>query len=132
MLTVIASFVRSMLSLNECLWLTICYVLCVPSQAVIAVASGWHVSFVSAKQILQLHQCGFAEHLLGRIDFIWAGLVLHVLSREDCQQFLSNACSLLKPGGSFYGTCAGQKEAGESIATPDGKARRFLHSKVTL
>ena len=82
--------------------------------------------------MLQLHPCGFAEHLLGRIDFIWAGLVLHVLSKEGCQQFLSNACSLLKPDGSFYGMCAGQKEAGESVATPDGKARRFLHSTVTV
>ncbi|DBA71781.1 TPA: hypothetical protein ACH3X2_010983 [Trebouxia sp. C0005] len=72
------------------------------------------------------------EHLLGRIDFIWAGLVLHVLSKEGCQQFLSNACSLLKPDGSFYGMCAGQKEAGESVATPDGKARRFLHSTESL
>lgn len=72
------------------------------------------------------------EHLLGRIDFIWAGLVLHVLSKEDCNRFLSNACSLLKRGGSFYGVCAGQKEAGEFVATPDGKARRFLHSKESL
>ena len=108
-------------------------------QAVSAVASGWcvtcvmrHASCVSAKHILQLHLCGSAEHLLGRIDFIWAGLVLHVLSKEDCNRFLSNACSLLKRGGSFYGVCAGQKEAGEFVATPDGKARRFLHSKVIL
>lgn len=52
-LPVIVSFVPTVLFVNECLWLTICYVSCVPSQAMIAVASGRCVSFISAKQILQ-------------------------------------------------------------------------------
>ena len=67
---------------------------------------------------------------MGQADFVWAGAVLHVLSKVDCEKFLSNVQLLLKPGGSLYGWAVGRTTAGEWAATPDAKQKRWLHSPV--
>lgn len=69
---------------------------------------------------------------MGVADFCWAGRILHCLSKTDCKKFLRNTCSLLKPGGSLYGTAAGFAEAREHVATPDGTAHRIFHSPVNV
>jgi len=71
-----------------------------------------------------------AGGLIGAADFLWAAAVLHVLSKADCEKFVTSAHLLLKPGGTFYGWTVGNREAGEWHTTPDGKANRYLHSAV--
>ena len=71
-----------------------------------------------------------AGNLIGAADFLWAAAVLHILSKADCEKFVSSAHLLLKPGGTFYGWTVGNREAGEWHTTPDGKANRYLHSTV--
>ena len=71
-----------------------------------------------------------AGNLIGAADFLWAAAVLHILSKADCDKFVTSACLLLKPGGTFYGWTVGNREAGDWHTTPDGKAKRYLHSAV--
>ncbi len=71
-----------------------------------------------------------AGNLIGAADFLWAAAVLHVLSKADCEKFVTSAHLLLKPGGTFYGWTVGNREAGDWHTTPDGKANRYLHSAV--
>ena len=68
---------------------------------------------------------------MGQVDFIWAAAVLHVLSKADCEKFLSNVGLLLKPGGSMYGWTVGSIPPREWADTPDGRQKRFLHSPVS-
>ncbi|DBB18701.1 TPA: hypothetical protein ACH3X3_000309 [Trebouxia sp. C0006] len=70
--------------------------------------------------------------LIGAADFLWAAAVLHILSKADCEKFVSSAHLLLKPGGTFYGWTVGNREAGDWHTTPDGKAKRYLHSAESL
>jgi len=75
-------------------------------------------------------QLDCAGNLIGAADFLWAAAVLHILSKADCEKFVTSAHLLLKPGGTFYGWTVGNREAGDWHTTPDGKAKRYLHSAV--
>ncbi len=71
-----------------------------------------------------------AGNFIGGADFLWAAAVLHVLSKADCEKFVTSAHLLLKPGGTFYGWTVGNREAEDWHTTPDGKANRYLHLAV--
>ncbi len=62
---------------------------------------------------------------------VWTGAVLHVLNKEDCEEFIWKIFSFLNPSGIYYGTCAGSTEETEWI--PDPKIpKRYLHSTESL
>jgi hypothetical protein len=67
----------------------------------------------------------------GKVHYIWAGAVLHVLSEEDVVTLLQNVFLLLRPGGTFFGDCGGSEPAGP-WPTSDGQPRNYLHSQVCL
>ncbi len=69
--------------------------------------------------------------LAGKVSFIWAAAVLHVLSQTDCTSFLKNAHCLLAPDDSLYGWTIGAKKARKMGNTPDGKQKRWAHSTVS-
>ncbi len=71
-----------------------------------------------------------AGNLIGAADFLWAAAVLHLRPKADCEKFVTSAHLLLKPGGTFYGWTVGNRKAGDWHTTPDGKAKRYLHSAV--
>ncbi|KAL0041327.1 hypothetical protein WJX77_012582 [Trebouxia sp. C0004] len=86
--------------------------------------------FVSADNCyLRNSQMG---NLIGAADFLWAAAVLHILSKADCEKFVTSARLLLKPGGTFYNWTVGNREAGDWHTTLDGKAKRYLHSAESL
>ena len=72
-----------------------------------------------------------AGNLLGAADFLWSAAVLHVLSKSECEKYITSAQLLLRPGGTFYGWTVGSTESKEWALTPDGKQNRFLHSPVS-
>jgi hypothetical protein len=94
----------------------------------------WQTAFFGTKTIIRKGSkpilWGYAGDLIGAADFLWAAAVLHILSKADCEKFVSSAHLLLKPGGTFYGWTVGNREAGDWHTTPDGKAKRYLHSAV--
>ncbi|KAK9837326.1 hypothetical protein WJX81_006410 [Elliptochloris bilobata] len=73
-----------------------------------------------------------AAALVGAVTYLWAGAVLHVLSKGDAERFVASAHILLAPGGVFFGSTGGSEEAGEWWLTPDGQRKRYLHSPGTL
>lgn len=72
-----------------------------------------------------------AGNLIGAADFLWSAAVLHVLSKSQCEKYVTSAQLLLRPGGTFYGWTVGSTESKEWALTPDGKQNRFLHSPVS-
>jgi SAM-dependent methyltransferase len=85
------------------------------------------VKFISTNVIAEPSFC-----LVNQFSVISLAAVLHVLSKEDTQAILSKCLTFLIPGGCLFGSCVGAKEPTEWYPTPDGKARRFLHSKQSL
>ena len=55
-------------------------------------------AFVSAEPPV-----GPLGRLAGRVDTLWSGAVLHVLSRQDVQAFAAHAHAMLAPGGVWIG-----------------------------
>ena len=70
--------------------------------------------------------------LAGSVTHIWAAAVLHVLSKAECDVFLTNALCLLCCGGSLYGWTLGATEAKQAGYTPNGKHKRWVPSVVSI
>eukprot|EP00891_Asterochloris_glomerata_P003520 jgi/Astpho2/3520/Aster-06433 len=73
-----------------------------------------------------------AASLKGKTKFVWAGLVLHCLTKEQVDTFLEQVCNLLMPGGTFYGSTVGADPPTDWGATNDGTAKRYVHSGASL
>eukprot|EP01112_Ceratiomyxa_fruticulosa_P002501 TRINITY_DN1260_c3_g2_i1.p1 TRINITY_DN1260_c3_g2~~TRINITY_DN1260_c3_g2_i1.p1 ORF type:complete len:223 (+),score=21.32 TRINITY_DN1260_c3_g2_i1:131-799(+) len=73
------------------------------------------------------------QQLTEKFDYIYAGAVLHVLSKEDVEVFLQNIFILLKKGGFFFGHSVGSVEPRLWIQVPNNPNKlRFLHSSASL
>eukprot|EP00475_Leptophrys_vorax_P018592 TRINITY_DN25451_c0_g1_i2.p1 TRINITY_DN25451_c0_g1~~TRINITY_DN25451_c0_g1_i2.p1 ORF type:complete len:333 (-),score=101.08 TRINITY_DN25451_c0_g1_i2:62-919(-) len=75
--------------------------------------------------------------LLDKFDYAFALAVLHCLSQEQIEVFLSNVFKILKPnsGAKFFGWNVGTSTiAGNPIGakTPQGNAERFWHTTESL
>ena len=56
-------------------------------------------SFADAEFI----QSGALAHMRGKFAYVWAGAVLHVLTKNDVRAFLTHAHAMLAPNGTFFG-----------------------------
>jgi SAM-dependent methyltransferase len=67
-------------------------------------------------------------------DVVMSWAVLHVLTKEQCDNMLRRIQLILKPTDAvLFGCCAGGKTATENwLRTPSGKAQRFRHDASTL
>lgn len=73
-------------------------------------------------------------------DVVMSWAVLHVLSKEQCDQMLKQIFKILKtnddlnkPPSFLFGSCVGGKVATDNwLRTPSGKAQRFRHDANTL
>ena len=45
----------------------------------------------------------------GKLSFVWAGAVLHVLTAADVRAFVTHVHAMLAPGGTFFGVSLGQR-----------------------
>lgn len=48
-------------------------------------------------------QSGALSHMRGKFAYIWAGAVLHVLTKDEVRAFLTHAHAMLAPNGTFFG-----------------------------
>jgi SAM-dependent methyltransferase len=67
-------------------------------------------------------------------DVVMSWAVLHVLTKEQCDNMLKRIQLILKPTDAvLFGACAGGKSASENwLRTPSGKGQRFRHDVSTL
>ena len=73
------------------------------------------------------------DSLTGNFNGVICQMILHVLSKEQTENFMKRICSMLKPGGILIGSCVGSEEEAVSWApTPRGDGVRFLQSVKTL
>ncbi|KAJ3318836.1 hypothetical protein HDU93_003837, partial [Gonapodya sp. JEL0774] len=71
-----------------------------------------------------------------KVDYAYAGAVLHVLSEDAVKALLSKLFEILAPSGILFGTCVGVSGTETPVSwwtTPDGKGTpRALHSTASL
>ena len=48
-------------------------------------------------------QSGALSHVRGKFAYVWAGAVLHVLTKDEVRAFLTHAYAMLASNGSFFG-----------------------------
>ncbi|EGG15388.1 hypothetical protein DFA_10222 [Cavenderia fasciculata] len=73
----------------------------------------------------------FASDLNNTRDYVWTGLVLHVLTKQDVEGLLRRVYGFLKSGGTYFGTCVGSEV--EQVWIPNtSSSPRYLHSDVSL
>lgn len=77
-------------------------------------------SFADAEFI----QSGALSHMRGKFGYVWAGAVLHVLTKDEVRALLTHAHAMLAPNGTFFGVSPHVLTA-ELQALP--AARVYLH-----
>jgi hypothetical protein len=68
----------------------------------------------------------------GHFAHVWTGLVLHVLSEAGVESLVRSVFAMLRPGGTYFGTCAGSESP--TVWQPEfaGRSPGFLHTGASL
>jgi len=75
------------------------------------------------------------EHSLsegGLFAHVWTGLVLHVLDQAKAEALLRSVFRLLRPGGTYFGTCVGSGEHPTIWSPAPDRSPGFLHTSSSL
>jgi len=69
----------------------------------------------------------------GPLAHVWTGAVLHVLDQAKVEALLRTVFTMLRPGGTYFGTCAGSTDKPkEWLPEYRNRGQAYLHSPKSL